>query len=51
MMKTGVDSGMHNFVGENGLVYGVPYTDEFGQTVMPDMGRVEATNGPIGYED
>ena len=21
--------GMHNFVGENGLVYGVPYTDEF----------------------
>lgn len=41
--------GMHNFVGENGLVYGVPYTDEFGQTVMPDMGRVEATNGTVGY--
>lgn len=41
--------GMHNFVGENGLVYGVPYTDGNGQTVMPDMGRVEATNGTVGY--
>lgn len=40
---------MHNFVGENGLVYGVPYTDENGQTVMPDMGRVEAANGTVGY--
>ena len=41
--------GMHNFVGENGLLYGVPYTDAEGKTVMPDMGRVEATNGTIGY--
>lgn len=41
--------GMHNFVGENGLLYGVPYTDAEGKMVMPDMGRVEATNGNIGY--
>lgn len=31
------------------MVYGVPYTDGNGQTVMPDMGRVEATNGAVGY--
>ncbi|WP_172136171.1 hypothetical protein [Adlercreutzia sp. ZJ473] len=41
--------GMHNFVGEDGLVYGVPYTNENGETVMPDMGRVEASNSEIGY--
>ena len=41
--------GMHNFVGEDGLLYGVPYTNDEGKTIMPDMGRVEATNGNIGY--
>ena len=41
--------GMHNFVGEGGLLYGVPYTNDEGKTIMPDMGRVEATNGSIGY--
>ena len=29
--------------------YGVPYADAEGKMVMPDMGRVEATNGNIGY--
>lgn len=40
-----------NFVGDDGLVYGVPYSNASGETVMPDMGRVIATNGEVGYID
>lgn len=37
------------YVGDDGLVYGVPYEGPDKTIVMPDMARVEATNGNFGY--
>lgn len=37
------------FVGDDGLVYGVPFEGDDGLIVMPDMTRVRATNGKYGY--
>lgn len=37
------------YVGDDGLVYGVPYEGPDKTIVMPDMARVKATNGNFGY--
>lgn len=44
-----INPDIDNFVGSDGLVYGVPYKNEAGEVLMPDMGRVTATNGQVGY--
>lgn len=38
-----------NFIGADGLVYGVPYADEVGNLVEPDMARVLLDDGSFGY--
>lgn len=43
--------GAYASVGEDGKVYGVPHENDYGETVMPDMMRVRATNGVYGYVD
>ena len=37
------------YVGDDGLIYGVPYEGPDKTIVMPDMARVKATNGNFGY--
>lgn len=41
--------GSSNFIGEDGLLYGVPYYDEEGRMAVPDMYRVQLEDGSIGY--
>lgn len=42
-------SGEGNFVGADGLLYGVAYVNENGEGVMPDMARVALKDGGYGY--
>lgn len=37
------------YMGDDGLIYGVPFEGEDGLITMPDMTRVRATNGNYGY--
>lgn len=41
--------GSANFVGEDGRLYGVPYTGEDGDLVIPDMVRVKLGEDQFGY--
>lgn len=41
--------GSSNFIGEDGLLYGVPYVDAFGNLAYPDMYRVKLDNGLFAY--
>lgn len=42
-------TGEGNFVGNDGLVYGVAYVDEDGNINIPDMHRVKMDDGGYGY--
>ncbi len=41
--------GFSNFVGKDGLLYGVPFTNENEELVIPDMLRVEVGDGEYAY--
>lgn len=43
------DESSDYFIGADGQSYGVPIEDDDGVIAMPDMVRVKATNGEIGY--
>lgn len=43
------DESSDYFIGADGQSYGVPIEDDEGVIAMPDMVRVKATNGEIGY--
>lgn len=47
--ETLFDENSDYFIGADGRSYGIPIEGDEGTIVMPDMVRVKATNGEIGY--